>query len=235
MSRAVALAVAAALLVLACSDTTGPLATDPDPARTDAPTVAPTPDPATPTVEPTPDETSPSPATTDPPVATPTPSPAGSPAASPGDSPDPNASPTAPSEAVCTGSDDNRAFFAAAAVVLAWDVYCAVLPSGWFVSSGQYRQANGGFLEIGYRGPGGRTLDLREGAFCTEEDGCVPDGSAAGAAAFGALDGTLIALDGGGWAVVVAPGETLSWFAIGTGLDETAFRELAGALHRVTP
>lgn len=225
MTRLAALLVAAALVVAACGDTTGPLdgasdaptsSTDP----TDGPTVG------TPTESPS---------------AEPTPEPTAS-ATSPGDSPspsidpslDPDATPVPGSEAACSGNDDNRVFFAAAAVVLSWDVYCAVLPPGWNVQSGRYRQANGGFLEISYAASGGRTLALREGAFCGDPDGCVPDGPEIGEGSFGGATGTVIAGTDGSWAVVVARGESLSWLAVGTGMDEATFRALAGALHRVT-
>jgi hypothetical protein len=130
----------------------------------------------------------------------------------------------------CSGSDENRDFFRAAAAVLSWTVYCAVLPAGWFVDSGQYRQASGGWVQIAYRGPGGARLELHEGAFCTASDGCVPSGTESGDAPFGDKTGTFVALDDGGWAVVVDRGEKISWLAVGTGLDEAAFRAIAGAL-----
>jgi hypothetical protein len=135
--------------------------------------------------------------------------------------------------AACSGNDQNRDFFRAAASALDWTVYCAVLPTGWFVDSGQYRQAGGGRVEIAYRGPGGARLELNEGAFCTAEDGCVPAGSEAGEASFGDRTGAFVALDDGGWAVVVDRGEPVSWLAVGTGMDDAGFREIAGALSPV--
>jgi hypothetical protein len=113
---------------------------------------------------------------------------------------------------------------------VSWTVYCAVLPAGWFVDSGQYRQASGGWVQIAYRGPGGARLELHEGAFCTASDGCVPSGTESGDAPFGDKTGTFVALDDGGSAVVVDRGEKISWLAVGTGLDEAAFRAIAGAL-----
>ena len=135
--------------------------------------------------------------------------------------------------AACSGSDENRDFFRAAASVLRWTVYCAVLPSGWFVDSGQYRQASGGWVQIAYRGPGGARLELREGAFCSAGDGCVPAGTDAGDGQFGDKAGTAVALDDGGWAVVVDRGEQISWLAVGTDLDEAAFQKIARALSPV--
>ena len=130
----------------------------------------------------------------------------------------------------CSGTDENRDFFRAAASALSWTVYCAVLPAGWFVDSGQYRQAAGGWVQIAYRGPGGAHFELHEGAFCAAGDGCVPPGTESGDAPFGDKTGTFVALDDGGWAVVVDRGEKITWLAVGTGMDEATFRGFAGAL-----
>lgn len=130
----------------------------------------------------------------------------------------------------CSGSAENRDFFRAAASALTWTVYCAVLPAGWFVDSGQYRQAAGGSVQIAYRGPGGARLELHEGAFCTASDGCVPPGTESGEAPFGDKTGTLVALDSVGSAVVVGRGEKISWLAVGTGMDEATFQGIVGAL-----
>jgi hypothetical protein len=160
---------------------------------------------------------------TDEPVAT----------ATPQDEPSPAGSADPGPAAACSGSDENRDFYRAAAAALDWTVYCAVLPKGWFVGSGQYRQAGGGWVEIAYRGPSGARLELHEGAFCSAGDGCVPAGTDAGDAAFGDKAGTFVALDDGGWAVVVDRGEPISWLAVGTGLDEAAFRDIASDLAAV--
>lgn len=133
----------------------------------------------------------------------------------------------------CTGTDDNREFFADVATAFDWPVYCAVLPARWSVESGQYRSAGGGWMEITYQGPGGARFELHEGAFCAEDDGCVPDGDDAGSAAFGDLSGTLVAGSDGRYAVVVDRGDQLSWLAIGDGLDVEAFNDFAASLVRV--
>lgn len=113
---------------------------------------------------------------------------------------------------------------------MSWTVYCAVLPAGWFVDSGRYRGSGGGWVQIAYKGPGGARFELHEGAFCSTADGCVPSGSDAGDASFGGVTGTLVALDGGDWAVVVDRAKPISWLAVGTGLDQAAFQRIAGAL-----
>jgi hypothetical protein len=164
---------------------------------------------------------------TDEPVETPT--------ASPSDEPSEEIPSESPGEgaAACSGSDQNRDFFEDAASVLEWTVYCAVLPTGWFVNSGEYRRAGGGRLEIAYRGPGGARLELHEGAYCAAGDGCVPSGTETGDATFGDKAGTLIATDSGGWALIVDGNSQISWLAVGTGLDEDAFRALTAALAAV--
>ncbi len=164
---------------------------------------------------------------TDEPSESPTPEPSAEPSESPSESAGPSAA------AGCSGSDQNREFFEAAAGALDWTVYCATLPSGWFVDSGEYRQAGGGRLVIAYRGPGGARLELHEGAFCSSADGCVPSGIEVGEAQFGDQTGALRATDEGGWALVVEGDGTIGWLAIGRGLDEEDFRSITAGLVAV--
>ena len=114
-------------------------------------------------------------------------------------------------------------------------MYCAVLPKGWILTGGSYRLANGGKLLVSYRGPGGATLTLSEGSFCTDGSGCVPSGTDTGSAAFGALSGTLVTTDAGGYAIVAARGSTPSWLMVTTGLDQATTVTLGAALARVGP
>jgi len=147
--------------------------------------------------------------------------------------PDASASSGTGPAAACSGTDKNREFFATAAAAVTWTVHCAVLPAGWFVDSGQYRGTSGGWVQISYKGPGGARFELHEGAFCTTADGCVPPGTDSGEAPFGDQTGTLVRLDGGGWAVVVDRGTPISWLAIGTGMDEVTLRRLTDSLDTV--
>jgi hypothetical protein len=134
----------------------------------------------------------------------------------------------------CTGTDANRDFFESVAAAVAWPVYCPVLPGGWFVDAGEYRLAAGGRMEITYRGPGGARLELREGAFCATDDGCVPAGTELGDAPFGDLTGTLVSADDGRWAISVDAGAPISWLAVGSGLEEATFRAYVAALTPVS-
>jgi hypothetical protein len=112
-------------------------------------------------------------------------------------------------------------------------VYCAALPARWFVDSGEWRSAGGGWMRIAYKGPGGARFELFEGAFCDETDGCVPDGPDAGPAAFGDLSGTLVIGADGRYAVVVDRGAARSWLAIGVDLDVDVFKGFAADLALV--
>jgi hypothetical protein len=210
------LCLAAILLVAACGGTSE---------ATSAPTGDGAPATATPsqpltTPEPTAEPATQEPATPEPPTAEPSDEPSASPSDDPG------------AAGACSGNDENREFFASIAEVVSWPVYCAVLPSGWFVDAGQYRLAGGGWLEIAYRGPGGARLESRQGTACADA-GCLPSGEDLGGAAFGDLGGTLVGQDDGELAVVVGPTDGATWVLIGSGLEQATFAGIAADLQRV--
>ena len=148
----------------------------------------------------------------------------------PSSSPDVSEAPAA----TCSGIDAKPDFFRDAAAVMDWAVLCASLPKGWYVSAGSYRLANGGKLVIGYKGPGGATIALSEGAFCTDGTGCVPAGTDGEDVPLGPLAGTLVRLDAGGFAIVVDRGSNPSWLLQSHGLDEATTLALGAALVEVT-
>jgi hypothetical protein len=183
------------------------------------------------------------PASIDPSADPATEAPTDEPTADPTEAPlDPTDTPTEPTAApteepasatgadACTGSQDNQDFFARVARDVDWTVLCAVLPRGWSVQTGSYRLANGGRMVISYKHRSGATLSLSEGAFCADTDGCVPPGTDTGDAAFGPMTGTLVALDGDGWAIVVDRGAQLSWLLVAHGVDEATATEFGAAL-----
>lgn len=175
------------------------------------------------------------------------PTPTAEPTPSPLDTPAPTAAPTAvpsadPTEAAtsepgtasaCSGTDDNRRFYLGLAESVDWDVYCAVLPAGWSVTAGEYQLRGGGWMTIVYRGPGGATLELRQGNDCVAPDDCVPDGEAAGDSAFGDREGTLVVGADGRYTVVVDRGAAPSWLIIGSDMDVADLQDYAAALARV--
>jgi hypothetical protein len=78
--------------------------------------------------------TTPGPATVEPATPEPTePAATNAPPTAPPGSEAPSGPPSSASN--CSGSDDNRDFFADAAAALDWRVYCGVLPRGWFVQT----------------------------------------------------------------------------------------------------
>jgi hypothetical protein len=143
-------------------------------------------------------------------------------------------SPRPGSANACSGTAENRNFYAALAASVAWDVYCAVLPPGWFVDSGSYRLSNGGQLSITYRGPAGARLVVREGSYCAGVPNCIPSGTDAGSARFGERDARLLDLGSGSWLVVVASaGVDVGWQATGSGIDGPALVGYTAAFARV--
>jgi len=215
---AIALLVILALLVAACAPTgtrsPAPSAgsATPSPSREPLPTGGPTDAPtATPTAEPTD-------------------SPSGEPSLEPTESPAPSAA--AGGAARCTGSDKNRAFYEALDAAVAWDVYCPVLPGGWFVDTGEYHLSAGGRMTIAYKGPGGQRIAIREGAYCAGDAGCIPAGPDAGTASFGDRPARLVDAGGGAW-LVVAEGGDVNWEAKGTGMDGAALAGLTAAFAKV--
>jgi hypothetical protein len=143
-------------------------------------------------------------------------------------------SPQPGSSDACSGTAENRDFYAALAASVAWDVYCPVLPEGWFVASGSYRLSSGGQLTITYRGPAGAEIDVREGGYCAGQSDCIPSGTDSGSASFGDLPARLLALGNGSWMVVVAPpGGDATWQATGTGMDGPALASYTAAFAHV--
>lgn len=170
---------------------------------------------------------SPEPGVSEPPASD---APTDAPTDPPSDAPSPSAGPGA-AEA-CTGTDENRDFFAAVADAVTWPVYCPALAGRWFVDSGQYRLAGGGWLEIAYRGPNGARIALREGAFCDGDD-CVSSGDDLGAADFGDQAATLLDTGDGGFAILVDPDGPNAWDLIASGLSEAEVRSIGADLTLV--
>jgi hypothetical protein len=157
--------------------------------------------------------------------------------ASPDITPSPTPGGPGGTASVCSGSSQTKDFFTAIAEAVQWPVYCAVLPAGWSVDRGSgntYALANGGRMVIGYHTNAGLHLELREGHWCTDSaTACSQHDQDLGPITLGDLNGELMTLGSGGYVVYIAPGESPSWTITGTGMDETAFRNLVGALALV--
>lgn len=223
--RSLTILLAAALLVTAC-ETPGPssLATT---LTTPAPTSAgPPASPASPGA---------SPAGSPPGTAIATVRPSGA-TASPRASATPvsTAAPTGSADpTVCAGSDANRTFYANTAAAVAWDVYCPVLPKGWYVESGSFRAASGGSMVISYKTNTGLRIELKEGSVCTGSAAtCGPLDSTIGPAAFGDRQGQM-GRRAANLVLYVDPGASPAWQATATGLDEATFRSICAAFLKV--
>ncbi len=175
------------------------------------------------------------------PVSTPKPTPTSAAKPTPTATPTPVASgsstpnPSSPASA-CSGSPEHQAFFAEASSKLPFDVYCAVLPTGWFLQTASYELPNGGKLTVSYKGPGSATLALSEGAYCvTSSAECSPHVSIRGTAAFGDKPGMLDVLSTPPDVLVVYvdPGSSQGYSIIGTNLTQAKFVALAAALSKV--
>jgi hypothetical protein len=220
------LLLATALGVAAFGAAPEPPATPTTPAATPTPSGAVTPLPGG----------EPTPAGAPPTEPTPTvePTPAGTPPGPPTPTPAATASPPAGEAAtVCTGSPENRAFYAAVAEAVAWAVYCPILPDGWHVDAGWFRLAAGGRLEIAYKGPDGARLEIRQGFYCGDDPDCIPAAPDAGSASFGDRPARLLDLGDGVWMVVAQDGE-VNWDVRSKGLARAASVALAGAFARVS-
>ncbi len=125
---------------------------------------------------------------------------------------------------------------------MSWPVYCAVLPTGWFLENGSFRLANGGHLEVSYRGPDDARLAISEGNVCdgigtndgigTDVDACAPRDTVIQVAAMGDQTGELGRL-ANGLVLDVERGANPSWRVTGSGISEADFVVLCAAMLRV--
>jgi hypothetical protein len=143
--------------------------------------------------------------------------------AAPSERPSPNSG----AAAACSGTDNNRDFYADAAQALAFAVYCPVLPRGWFVDQGDYQLKSGGQLHITYKGPSGASLELIERGPCGEGDDCIPSGTEEGDRFFGDLPATLVKLEDGGLMIAAENVTDGRWWIIGRGVDESTLTQIA--------
>jgi hypothetical protein len=113
---------------------------------------------------------------------------------------------------------------------VSWDVYCPVLPKGWYVESGRL---SSGVLTIAYKTSAGLRLELKQGNYCTgTADTCGPMDSLIGTAMYGDREGQLGRLSGN-LVLYVNPGVQPSWQAVGIGLQESTFTSFTGAFVKV--
>jgi hypothetical protein len=164
-------------------------------------------------------------------TATPTETPAATPTETPTPTPSPSPSPTS-AAAGCTGTPTNKAFFVEAASKLHFDVYCAVLPTSWWLDSGSYVTASGGYLEVSYKNAGGAELGIREGGWCPPDMACIAPGATIGPASFDGLAGTLY-LNTTTYTLAVGTYANPLYMMIGHGMSQAQFTAWAAAVLQV--
>ena len=131
----------------------------------------------------------------------------------------------------CTG---DAGFFKAASMSASYDVYCAVLPAGWsMTTAGDPQLAATAPLTVEYHGPAGQTLTLEEGKF-GEAAGAevLRTGPEIGPASFGDRTGTLGG-SSGSYYVYTPPDGKAMWTASCAGMTLDDFRALTAALIAV--
>jgi hypothetical protein len=189
--------------------------------------------PATPSPTPTPTATIE--------VVTPSPSPTGTPTAASATptgsvAPTPTPTPTpAGAAAGCSGSDANKAWWAAESKKLTFEVYCGVVSGSWYFNQADDTYGGGGTMIASYKGPSSALFTIKEGAFCTSgASACSPHDTYVGPAKFGDLDGALYTLGPGlGYAIYIGAGTTHGYTATGTNMSQATFVNLAKALIKV--
>jgi hypothetical protein len=135
----------------------------------------------------------------------------------------------------CTGTDEQKAFFAEAALKLKFDVYCASLPGGWWFQDGQFQEPNGGQITVLYKNNAGSTIRLSEGNWCSADPAsCWATASTIGPASYGPLSGTMYVVDSSGTlGIYINPSTTHGYSIKGTSLTQSKFTAIAAALVKV--
>jgi hypothetical protein len=170
---------------------------------------------------------------------TPTPMPSESPSALPSGSPSASltASPTPPPAGggveSCTGTADMRDLWKEAANNLSFDVYCAVLPSSWWVQNTEWKGKPLTYVTISYKNAKGWLISVGEGNFCSGAPLCWTSISDLGAASFGDRAGQLKLRAAGQYAVYVDAGTTHGYQIIGQGMSQSDLVAWAAGMVKV--
>ncbi|HEX7611164.1 MAG TPA: hypothetical protein VF371_00220, partial [Candidatus Limnocylindrales bacterium] len=130
-----------------------------------------------------------------------------------------------------TGTLDDANFFKMASMSASYDVYCAVLPQGWTVTTGANPElAATAPLTVEYKRPAGEAFTLEEGKY-GEAAGAevLRIGPEVGTASFGDRTGTLGGSNGSYYLFTPPDGEAM-WTASCTGMTLDDFKALAAAV-----
>jgi len=168
------------------------------------------------------------------PTAEPTAQPMPSPTEEPSPAESPSGSPSGPPAspaAGCTGSEAHKAYFVQAAKDLPWDVYCAVLPSDWWLQEAHYHRADE-YLFVLYRNSAGMEAVLVGGRLCDVLSNCLDWYPTIGPASFDGLDGTIRHVEGG-YGVIVGPHSIPGYVFGSADLSQAKVAEYAAAVIKV--
>jgi hypothetical protein len=146
--------------------------------------------------------------------------------------PSPSPSPTGPAGG-CSGGASVQPYFIDAANHLKFAVYCGAVPKGWVFKSFSNSWPGVAKMSATYAGPGGATIIIKEGAFCTTSaSACSPSTGSLGTAHFGTLSGQLDSTTTG-FAIYVNPGTAQGYTATGTSVSQATFVSIVAALYLV--
>jgi hypothetical protein len=116
---------------------------------------------------------------------------------------------------------------------LSFDVYCAVLPSSWWVQNTEWKGTPVTYVTISLKNAKGWTITVGEGNFCSGAPLCWTSTSDLGTALFGDRPGTLKLRAAGEYAVYVDAGTTHGYQIIGTGMSQSDFVAWAAGMVKV--
>jgi hypothetical protein len=103
------------------------------------------------------------------------------------------------------------------------------MPSGWYFETANDNYNKGGWMYASYNGPSGATFSVFEGNFTP-----TIHGPSLGAANFGDLGGTLYSAAPAAFALLVNPGTTHAYQAVGSGsITQATFVNLAARMVQV--
>ena len=140
----------------------------------------------------------------------------------------------------CSGNPANDEWFHSVAQGLlayhdTWQVYCAVLPSGWSIrthpAGANVDYNHGGHITVDYVGPHGQTLTLDEGNFCSGA-ACAGGDVDLGTATFAALAGHMYTYSAD-LVLYVNPGTRSAYRLFGHGISQSTFRHFAASFIEV--
>jgi hypothetical protein len=133
----------------------------------------------------------------------------------------------------CSRTAANDSWFQGVADHVSWDVYCALLPTGWSVVAGNADYNNGGTMSMSYKSGTTKTFSLAEGNLCPPPLGCPLAGTHIGPGSFASAPAELYQLPDGSYLMWAHVSSTLEYWAQSTGISEATFKSFCADLELV--